>query len=59
MPHDGAAILGTLRRLHGLGVLIATNDFGTGYPSLGAPEWQGEEPAAPAFPRATPARTGA
>jgi hypothetical protein len=59
MPHDGAAILGTLRRLHGLGVLIATNDFGTGYPSLGAPEWQGDGPAASAPPRATPARSGA
>ena len=35
MPYDGAATLGTLRRLHGLGVLIATDDFGTGYSSLG------------------------
>ncbi len=50
MPHDGAATLGTLRRLHGLGVLIATNDFGTGYSSLGAPEWQVEGPAASALP---------
>ncbi len=36
---------------------------GLAYPTArhvdGAPEWQGEEPAAPAFPRATPARTGA
>jgi diguanylate cyclase (GGDEF)-like protein len=35
MLHDSAATMGTLRRLHDLGMLIAMDDFGTGYSSLG------------------------
>ncbi len=35
LMHNTEAVLGTLRRLHEMGVRLAMDDFGTGYSSLG------------------------